>query len=89
MKSIRNRTGRPLRVPLPRGKVLHLGLAASGQIADGALDHPALQRLLKKGEIEVLDEASATTPREATRNSLHRDGAGHHPRTTSGARGDR
>ena len=38
MRTIVNKTTRPLRVPLPGGKVLHLGPKKSGQIADPAAD---------------------------------------------------
>ena len=54
MKTIRNKTRRPLRVPLPGGKVLHLGPAKDGQIADGAVQHAGLQKLVKAGDLEVL-----------------------------------
>lgn len=56
MKTIRNKTTRPLRVPLPGGKVLHLGPAKDGQIADPAAQHPGLQRLVQAGSIEILGE---------------------------------
>lgn len=54
MKTIRNKTHRPLRVPLPQGKVLHLGPLKSGQISDD-LDHPPLKKMLDAGELEVVD----------------------------------
>jgi hypothetical protein len=54
MKTIRNTTHRPLRVPLPQGKVLHLGPLKEGQVADH-LDHPPLKKMIDAGEIEVVD----------------------------------
>jgi hypothetical protein len=44
MKTIQNKTNAPLRVPLPRGKKLHLGPGKSGQIAHQDADHKPLQR---------------------------------------------
>ena len=56
MKTIKNKTTKPLRVPLPRGKTVHLGPAKSGQITTEAAEHPALKKLVEAGEIEVIDE---------------------------------
>src|SRR5262245_64763872 len=53
MKTIVNKTLRPLRVGLPGGKVLHLGPKKSGQVADGAVEHAALRKLIDAGDIEV------------------------------------
>ena len=56
MKTIRNKSALPIRVPLPRGKVLHLGPNMDGEIADNAVEHAALQKLVKAGTIEILGE---------------------------------
>lgn len=56
MKAIKNKTHRPLVVPLPRGKKLHLGPGKTGQIAAGAANHAGLLKLVEAGEIEMLDE---------------------------------
>jgi hypothetical protein len=53
---ISNKTKRPLSVPLPGGKKLHLGPGKTGQISDKAADHPALQKLIEAGEIEIVSE---------------------------------
>lgn len=60
MKTISNKTQKPLSVPLPRGKTLHLGPGKSGQIASGADEHPALKRLIEAGEIEITWEGSGS-----------------------------
>lgn len=60
MKEIRNKTPRPVRVPLPGGKVLHLGPAMVAQIGDNAVDHEGLQELVKDGTIEILGEGERT-----------------------------
>lgn len=57
MKTIVNKTHGALRVPLPLGKVLHLGLNQSGQLSVHDADHPPLKAMIEAGEIEILDEA--------------------------------
>jgi hypothetical protein len=54
MPTITNKTQRPLSVPLPRGKILHLGPGKSGEIASHASEHPQLKKLVEAGEIEIL-----------------------------------
>ena len=56
VKTISNKTARPLRVPLPRGKTLHLGPKKTGQIASEDAEHPPLKKLVEAGEIEILGE---------------------------------
>lgn len=58
MKEIRNTTTRPLRVPLPQGKVLHLNPRSTGQVPDTAEEHPPFQKLVEAGEVEVLGEGT-------------------------------
>ncbi len=60
MKTIHNRTQRPLKISLRGGKVLHLGPDKSGQVADPDLERPALKRRIEAGEIDVLDDEHAT-----------------------------
>ena len=52
---IKNTTKRPLKVPLPGGKRLFLGLGGTGQIAPKAAEHPPVKELVDKGDLEVLD----------------------------------
>jgi hypothetical protein len=59
MKIIKNKTNRPLRVPLPRGKTIHLGPAKSGQITTEAAEHAGLKKLIDAGEIELLEDEAA------------------------------
>ena len=61
VKTISNKTHRPLSVPLPRGKILHLGPGKTGQIASEAAEHPPLRKLVEAGEIEILGEGHAGT----------------------------
>ncbi len=55
MKTVINKTPTALRLPLPRGKALHLGPRQTGQIRDEAADHPALKKLIDAGKIELVD----------------------------------
>lgn len=63
MPTIENKTPKPLRVPLPRGKVLHLGPRMTGQITPGAADHPPLAALVAAGTLELV--AHALPPAQA------------------------
>jgi hypothetical protein len=51
---ISNKTKRPLRVPLPGGKKLHLGPGRTGQIAPKAAEHPPVKALLDAGDLEIV-----------------------------------
>ena len=57
MKTIVNKTTDALRVPLPQGKVLHLGPRQKGHVAVHDADHPPLKKLIEVGQIEIFDEA--------------------------------
>ena len=61
MKTVSNKTQKPLSIPLPRGKTLHLGPGRTGQIASNAADHPQLKKLIDAGQIEILDEGSESS----------------------------
>ena len=64
MKTVINKTHLPVRIPLPRGKALHLGPKKTGQIRDEDASHAALKKLVDAGEIEIVEggrrEAAAT-----------------------------
>jgi len=66
MKEIKNKTSRPLRVPLPRGKKLFLGPNMVAQIADGAAKHAELLKLVEAGSIEILGEGESPTAHSST-----------------------
>ena len=89
MKTIQNKTHGPLRVPLPRGKTLHLGPGKSGQIAHQDVEHKALQRLVKEGKLEILGDASAPEAGRDNRKAPHEATHGHHAPTTRQVKGDR
>lgn len=56
MKEIRNKTARPVRVPLPRGKTLFLGPSQVAQIADNATEFAGLQKLIAEEKIEMVGD---------------------------------
>jgi hypothetical protein len=58
VKVISNKTHKPIKVPLPGGKFLHLGPNKTGNIAERAAEQPSVLRLIKAGEIEVYEEGS-------------------------------
>jgi hypothetical protein len=55
MKTVTNRTQAPLKLPLPRGKTLHLGPGKAGQIRDEDAEHPPLKKLSEAGSIGITD----------------------------------
>ncbi|HMB53421.1 MAG TPA: hypothetical protein VKU40_08895 [Thermoanaerobaculia bacterium] len=89
MKTVRNKTMKPLAVPLPGGKTLHLGPGKTGEIATQAADHPPLVRLVEAKELEVFDDRQAGGAATAQGGRVQTSTGGHHPAQKSGRRGDR
>ena len=89
MKTILNKTHEPVRVPLPRGKVLHLGPNKSGQIAHTDLDHPPLQKLIADEVIQVQDAESGGELGHDADKGRAAETHGFHPPTGTQRRGDR
>lgn len=56
MTAVSNKTQKPLSVPLPGGKTLHLGPGRTGQVSAKAIDDPRLKKLVDAGELEVIGE---------------------------------
>lgn len=68
---IRNQTKRPLRVPLPGGKRLHIGPGGTGQIAPKAAEHPPVKKLIDAGQLEILEDGRS----QGKRDSAHGPGS--------------
>lgn len=89
MKTVSNKTRKPLSVPLPGGKTLHLGPGKTGHIASQAAEHPQLKKLIEAGDIEVLGEGHEPVAGDVggkeRRNVMH----GHLPGTGGRRSGDR
>jgi hypothetical protein len=56
MRSVTNKTNKPLAVPLPRGKLLRLGPRKTGQISSDDVEHPPLKKMAEAGDIEIHEE---------------------------------
>jgi len=89
MKTIRNKTAAPLRVPLPGGKTLHLAPAKEGQVGDKAVDHPRIRKLIEDGQIEIVDERSAGPRAGGAGSTVHTSTHGHQPTSVVTPKGDR
>jgi hypothetical protein len=61
MPTVTNKTQRPLSVPLPGGKTLHLGPGKTGQISAKAVEDPRLKQLVDASEIEIVGEDAPRT----------------------------
>ena len=88
MKTIRNCSNRPLRVGLPRGKVLHLGPRAEAQVHPDALERPAVKKMLEAKELEVVDDAQARLGGSGVKSGNPQT-QGHPPGTRMHRKGDR
>lgn len=89
MKTVRNKTHRPLRVRLSQGKTLHLGPLKEGQISDHDVEAAGVTRLVEASELEILDEGSHNAEGAARSTAPHADTHGHHPDVSVPKRGDR
>ena len=83
MKTILNKTRKPLKIPVKGGKFLHLGPAKTGQISDQAAEAAALARLIKAGEIEILADEAAGQGGGGTGGSVRSATHGHPQKTMS------
>ena len=89
MKTILNKTTRPIKVPLPRGKFLHLGPHKPGEIADRAVDHAPLARLVESGDLEIVGDGSHTDPAKAVTGAVPASTHARQASSSSHRRGDR
>jgi hypothetical protein len=89
MPTVSNKTQMPLSIPLPGGKILHLGPGKTGQVAANAVKDPRLQKLVEAGEIEVSADESRSGVGPAAGNRGRRLGYGHGSRGGIRRSGDR
>jgi len=78
MKSLVNKTPKPLRLSLPGGKTLFLGGLRQANVREDALEHPPVKKLIDAGTLEVVEGAS--TKRAASSNQALGGGQAHAPR---------
>ena len=81
MKTIVNKTRRPLKIKLAQGRTLRLGPAKEGQIATHDAERESVQKMIEAGEVDVFDDVSRSGPR-ARSGSAGRPGG---PRGSQGA----
>jgi hypothetical protein len=62
MRTVKNLSASPLRIPLPGGKTLHLGPGKSASVRESATDHPALKKLCDDGQIELGEVTAGGMP---------------------------
>ena len=63
MKTIINKTRRPLKIRLAQGRVLRLGPAKEGQIATHDVERESVQKMVEAGEVNVFDDVSRSGSR--------------------------
>jgi len=89
MKTVKNNTRTPVKVPLPRGKSLHLGPGKSGQIRDEAAEHPALKKLVEAGDIEIVGAGQHQDAHGSDASPLHQQTQGQARSSVRQRKGDR
>ena len=89
MKTVLNKTHRPLKIGLSQGKVLRLGPGKRGQIATQDAERESLKSLIAAGEIEIVGEGLNTGADTSADPSRQPDTHGYHPGVGVKRRGDR
>ena len=89
MKEIRNLTSTPLKIHLPGDKILHLGPKNTGRIANEAVDHSCVRKLLEAKQIEIVGEGAGGDGSGGSGSAAPEHTHGNHPRTVVRPRGDR
>jgi len=82
VREIQNTRNRPIRIPLPGGKVLHLNPGKIAQVSDQALNHIGLRSLIDEGLVELLGkgdhgEGFSSTAADAVNSHGHARSAFH------------
>jgi hypothetical protein len=88
MKNVRNTTRKPLAVPLPGGRKLHLGPGQSGDVSAHAAAHPPLVALITAGQLELTEGGPHDTG-SAAGGPVNGSSAGFRAPSRSSGRGDR
>ena len=89
MKTVVNKSRRPLKIRLSRGRVLHLGPGKEGQIVTHDAERESIKKLVEAGELEIFDEAAQAAGHAGGGNAANPDSHGHHPSVSGKRRGDR
>lgn len=89
MKIVLNKTQRPLKLKLARGRVVHLGPGKEGQIATNDAEQLAVQKLIEAGELAMFDDATHSGLRTSDGTSGRSGSQGGHRQFSGSKRGDR
>jgi hypothetical protein len=89
MKTIVNKTKKPLKIRLPGDKTLFLGATRRAQMRDDALEHPPVKKLLEAGSIEVLDASAQHAPGKGPAPLQSQGGQQHSSSRGKASSGDR
>ena len=89
MKEIVNRTPRPIQVPLPGGKRLHLGPGKTGQVSDKAVELPAFRKMLDDETIAFTGDSEHVPGGRGPSGVGHESTHGHPQPTVVTPRGNR
>ena len=89
MKTIVNKTQRPLKIKLSQGRVLRLGPAKEGQIATHDAERDSVRRIVEAGEVEIIDDASRAAGRGSKGPAGMAQSQGYHRQFSGSKRGDR
>ena len=90
MKTITNKTNKPLKIRLPGGKTLFLGATKQAPLRDDALTHPPVMKLIEAGDIEVFDASAPRAGSGGSGGSSRNSGSsGHVGGRASAKTGDR
>jgi len=91
MRTVRNTTLMPIRIPLPGGKTLHLGPGKTGQISDQAAHGRSVRSLIEQGKIELVggaDRSAGENP-DKPASPAHESTHGHPQPSVVTSRGNR
>lgn len=89
MKTIVNKTRRPLKITLSQGRVLRLGPSKEGQISTQDSERESVKRIVEAGDIEILDDASPGASRGGKGPAGMMKSQDHQRQFTGSKRGDR
>lgn len=79
IRTVINKTRRPIKLTLQGGKTLHLGPGGRGQVHDDAIERPAVKKRIDAGEIEVVGEGSGAASGSPGSGRVHESTHGHPP----------
>jgi len=89
MKTIVNKTRRPLKIELSQGRVLRLGPAKEGQITTHDAERESLKRIVEAGDVEIIDDGSPGAGRGSKGPAGMAKSQGHQRQFSGSKRGDR